>query len=620
MKSILLAAFGDLRRTWQQLVLVNLLSGAIGIIVTAPLVAGLLGLFLAFAGDQVLSDVEIAEFVASPLGFVAIATAATVWLGLLLVTFSLATIVGFGATEGRRVTYLDALRFAIARSRSLLRLALRILGLTACCVAPLLVAAGAAYLVLLREHDINYYIAVRPPEFVRALWIVGAVGGVCGLVLLRALAVRSMALPIVLFEGVGAPEALRRSRSMRSAARSIFGLLLGWAALVLGLSTAGSWVVARVGGLLLAASDFTFKVDVVVLAFTLVLAALVDMVIDFVAHALLPLGLVRLYRSLSTAAVVPPELERAAAMDESSGWRVPRPWIVPGAIVGAGGVLLAGWFVSQGVDAGDRVEVIAHRGASAEAPENTMAAFELAIEEGADWIELDVQEDSDGQVVVAHDRDFMKQARVSLAVADSTAAKRADMDIGSWFDPRFAGERVVTLAEVLEHARDRVRVVIELKYYGRQVRLEERVAEIVERAGMVDQVEIMSLSRDGLRRFRAIRPGWPSGLLSTASLGDLTQLGHDFLALNSVAASRKTVHRAHQRGTRVYAWTINDPVQMWALISRGVDGLITDRPGLARDVLELRESTGPIARFVVWMSAETGLLDPRAELPGAGDA
>ena len=72
---------------------------------------------------------------------------------------------------------------------------------------------------------------------------------------------------------------------MRSAARAIFGLLLGWAARVLGLSTAGSWVVARVGGLLLAASDFTFKVDVVVLAFTLVLAALVDMVIDFVAHA-----------------------------------------------------------------------------------------------------------------------------------------------------------------------------------------------------------------------------------------------------------------------------------------------------------------------------------------------
>ncbi|MEM9379204.1 MAG: glycerophosphodiester phosphodiesterase family protein [Planctomycetota bacterium] len=620
MKSILSKALADLRRTWQQLVLVNLLSGAIGVAVTAPVVAGLLGLFLALSGNDVLSDAEIAAFVASPLGFVAVTIAGTVWLGLLLVQFSLAAVVGFGATQGRRVTYLDALRFAVGRGRSLLRLALRVLARAALHLAPVLVAAGGAYIVLLREHDINYYLAVRPPEWNRAVWIVAAVGAVSGLALLRALARRSMALPIVLFEGVGAPEALARSLEMRSTARSVFALLLGWAAIVLGLSTAGSWIVARLGGLLLAASDFTFRVDVAVLAVTLVLAALVDAALDFVGHALLPLGVVRLYRSLATSDPRVPELDRAPSLDDATGWRIPRPWIVLGALGGAGGVLVAGWFASQGVDGEDRVEIIAHRGASAEAPENTMAAFDLAIEEGADWIELDVQEDADGEVVVAHDRDFMKQARVARAVADSTAAGRADMDIGSWFDPEFADQRVVTLREVLERARGNVRVVIELKYYGRQVRLEERVAAIVEETGMVDQVQIMSLARDGLRRFAAVRPDWPKGLLSTASLGDLTQLDVDFLALNAVAASRKTVHRAHQRGTRVYAWTINDPVRMWALMSRGVDGLITDRPGLARDVMELRAATGPVARFVVWMSAETGLLDPRAELPKAADA
>ena len=130
----------------------------------------------------------------------------------------------------------------------------------------------------------------------------------------------------------------------------------------------------------------------------------------------------------------------------------------------------------------DDVAVVAHRGASGAAPENTLAAVRGAIADGADWIEIDVQETADGEVVVIHDRDLMKLAGVGLDTKDATLAELEQIDVGSWFDPVFAGERVPTLRAVLEEARGKAGVVIELKYYGHQQRLEARVAELVDRA------------------------------------------------------------------------------------------------------------------------------------------
>jgi len=143
---------------------------------------------------------------------------------------------------------------------------------------------------------------------------------------------------------------------------------------------------------------------------------------------------------------------------------------------------------------------------------------------------------------------------------------------------------------------------------------------VVEQTGMASDIMIMSLNIDGLRKIAALRPTWTRGLLNTASIGDLTRLDLDFLALNSAAASLAMVQRAHKQGMKVYVWTINDPVQMSVMMSRGVDGIITDNPALARQVLELRKQLSPFGRLVVWVAGETGLLRGVDKYSTADDA
>ena len=137
--------------------------------------------------------------------------------------------------------------------------------------------------------------------------------------------------------------------------------------------------------------------------------------------------------------------------------------------------------------------------------------------------------------------------------------------------------------------------------------------DLVEETGMVSNVVIMSLEYDGVLKMAALRPAWTYGLLNAVSIGDLTRLDVDFLALSARAATTTTIRAAHSRGMQVYAWTINDPVQMFVMMSRGVDGIITDRVELSRQVRDLRATMTPLMRLLVWLAGEAGLL------PGTDD-
>ena len=240
-----------------------------------------------------------------------------------------------------------------------------------------------------------------------------------------------------------------------------------------------------------------------------------------------------------------------------------------------------------------------YRGAAGKAPENTLAAIHQAIEDQADWIEIDVQETADGEIVVIHDSDFMKLAGNPVKVWDTTLAQMGDIDIGSWFAPGFSQQRVPTLKQVLETARGKARVVIELKYYGHDEKLEQRVVEIVEQTDMVNATAIMSLKYDAVKKVRALRPGWRIGLLSATAIGDLTRLDADFLAVAMGMASGGFVRRAHDVGKLVFVWTVNDPVSMSRMMSMGVDGVITDEPAMARKVLVDRAELNSAERLLI---------------------
>jgi glycerophosphoryl diester phosphodiesterase len=255
----------------------------------------------------------------------------------------------------------------------------------------------------------------------------------------------------------------------------------------------------------------------------------------------------------------------------------------------------------------DETEITAHRGASADAPENTMAAVNAAIKQGADWVEIDVQETADGHVVVFHDSDFKRVAGNELKIWEATLDDLQDLDIGSWFAPEFKDERVPMLEQVLETCQGKIGVNIELKFYGHDVRLEERVIEIVEKYDMESEVVVMSLKLKSVQRLRELKPSWQVGLLTAAAIGSLRRVDADFLAVSAGTATRDFIRETHRSGKKVHVWTINDPIAMSTMIGRAADNLITDKPAVARQVLEERAKLGVPERVLLGVAELFGV-------------
>ena len=276
----------------------------------------------------------------------------------------------------------------------------------------------------------------------------------------------------------------------------------------------------------------------------------------------------------------------------------------------AGAAAFLGSMLLDEISIADKAKIIAHRGASGAAPENTMASIRRAIADGADWIEIDVQETADGEVVVIHDSDFMKLAGVNLKVWEATTERLAEIDIGGWFAPEFADARVPTLAAVLAEVKGQSRLIVELKYYGHDQRLEQRVIDLIEAAEMQDDTMLMSLEYAGIQKVRALRPDWKVGLLSARAAGDLTRLDADFLAVNMALARPALIKAAHAAGKEIYVWTINDALSMSQLMSLGVDGVITDEPLLGREVLTARSELSSTQRLLLHMAPLFGLEAP----------
>ncbi len=249
---------------------------------------------------------------------------------------------------------------------------------------------------------------------------------------------------------------------------------------------------------------------------------------------------------------------------------------------------------------------MAHRGASKAAPENSLAAVRLAIEAGSDWVEIDVQETADGEVVVIHDSDFMKLARNKTKVWDARLHDLTDIDIGGSFGPPFANERVPKLSEVLQLCRGKAGVLIELKYYGHDQNLEQRVVDIVEKYGMSNEVMVMSLKPEGVRKIKRLRPNWKCGLLLSISVGNIQKIEADFLAVNARFATRSLISKLHHANKEIYVWTVDDPVGMSALMNRGVDGVITNLPEVGRNVLTQRANMSSTDRLLTEIAALLG--------------
>jgi glycerophosphoryl diester phosphodiesterase len=180
--------------------------------------------------------------------------------------------------------------------------------------------------------------------------------------------------------------------------------------------------------------------------------------------------------------------------------------------------------------------------------------------------------------LVNHDSDLMKVGLSAMKIWETDAAQLRTVGHRQLRGSAVLRERLPTLAEVLHACKGKARVIVELKSYGHDQRLEERVVEIVEGRRMEKNCLFMSLNHGMVRKMKQLRPSWRCGVLVAKALGDLTSLNSDFLAVEARLATARFVRRAHRAGQDVYVWTVNDPAWMLAAMSHGADGLITDKP------------------------------------------
>jgi glycerophosphoryl diester phosphodiesterase len=236
--------------------------------------------------------------------------------------------------------------------------------------------------------------------------------------------------------------------------------------------------------------------------------------------------------------------------------------------------------------------LIAHRGGSLEAPENTMAAFRHAIGLGVRYVELDVQMTRDGELVVIHDETLDRTTDGTGPVQGYTLDEIRRFDAGAKFSPEYSGERIPTLREVLELCLEAgVGVVVELKAPHVNRGLEERVAPLLAEMHTRGSENNYCISFDhtSIRRMRELDPALPLGYLyewnapSFVTADETVQAVCPYFA--SALAMPEQVEEAHRLGKHVFVYTVNEADQMRALAAAGIDGMVSDRPTLLLETL-----------------------------------
>ena len=619
--SLASGVLGDFRRLFVPLAWFELVFKGVVALLGFAGGAALLAILMQSTGTSAVTNTDIVEFLLTPVGVLVVAM-----LGLSTLLGTVLEHLGVMAIAARfqRRLKIDALGITQILGSLLLRLSrleaagLVLLVLTA---APLALLGGLTYAALLSAHDINYYLADRPPSFIAAVII----GGLLGAIFLVAIAyvyVRTvLVFPIILYEDQPAWPALRESLNRtRGAFRRLGTILLGWQIAGVLLSTALVSGFAVIAGLLLHIAA-RFWVLVPLVALLLALHAILLAALTFLLVATHCLLILRLYRERNLAlGVVGPESVPMLTDHSRDTFEIAsllRYWKL-GALASLAVFVGLCISVSQRCGTPGNVIVTAHRGGfSKVVPENSKSAIRKAIEVGADYAEIDVQETADGVIILNHDSDLMRVAGVPGEISAMTLDEVRGADIGKKFSAAFAGEKVPTLAEVIALARDRIKLQIELKYYDREGEqakgrnLAVDVVRLVEREHFESQCIVSSLNYEALMEVRRYNPRIHTAAIVTLAIGDIDRLDVDALCVNAELLSDRLICAARARHKDVQAWTVDDPRQMIKLIERGVSNIVTNVPDV---LIRLRAEFAGLSHIERRLLAARYLLGLEPEL------
>ncbi len=606
----------NLRVCWRKLFLADMLFKVIAFVVLTPLVSLLFRLFIAASGRDVVADADIPKFLLHPIGAVAFVVVAGLLLAIFAWEQAILMTIATAAKIEKPVSIAGVFHFVATRAGSeILRLMWRVVCELALIALPFLAAGGFLFWLLLTDHDINFYLQTKPPKFWLAVCLIGICLAAMALVLLWRIANYAFATQILLVEQVSPREALQLSHQRAVGHRRKISMHLAvWAAANFLLGVTVTWLIGLIGRPLLLSAVGSIWATILAVGVALLLVTVANLVTNAIAGCTLGSLLAMVYyeyaRSEATGDLLPDVSKRAVF----SGITPTPRRVIAGSLIAVLIAALVGSFVVQSFDLEDSVVITAHRGGAVAAPENTLAAIEQAIADRSDWVEIDVQESRDGVVLVVHDSDLKKVAGNAVKIWEATADQLRQIDIGSYHSAEFSDQRIPTLEEVLRACKERVKVNIELKYYGHDQALEAKVVQLVEQHDMQDEIVIMSLKQSGLDKIKKLRPRWTCGLLTAVSAGDLTRANADFLAVSASLATKSFINRAHSRGKDVAAWTLNDALSISKMISRGVDNVITDDPPLVHRVLKQRAQLSPAQRILLELAFLFGVDPPATKL------
>ena len=235
--------------------------------------------------------------------------------------------------------------------------------------------------------------------------------------------------------------------------------------------------------------------------------------------------------------------------------------------------------------------VIGHRGNAVLAPENTLPAFEKAIELGADYVELDVQESKDGVIVVTHDANFSRTCGYNGNIWEMDYAQIASLDAGKKFNVSFTGTKVPTLDEVIKLCKGKVKLLIELKTNGHEVDLAGRTLQVVKDNDALDQIMIHSLSYEELEAVKEKEPKVKCGYIITIALGNYENLpAADFFTIETTTATSDYVESIHKAGKFIFAWTVDNGDDIEKVLNAQVDGIITNDISSVKSAIDEKQN------------------------------
>jgi len=582
---------------WRPMALYCLLVWAVTTVILTPLATWILHR-LATYNDVIVGNYSIHRWLMTPQGVLYLMLG-----GIGLLASSILQVAGMFRIADRGLVSAGSswgvLRELSGSAVDLARLSLFLLGICLAGFVLLAIGPGLAFLFLLTGHDINYYLTHHPPQWYAALtlgglWVVPLGAG------MFFLAVRYLYLVPAWLDGLRPiSAALRMSRTKTApTARYLFGLMVAWVAIWFLIGAAGEIAIFWLSGSVLARVA-SLNTVVLVICGTLFLSTLFSIVLGFAAMAWgVSLWVVCYRRDVRGEAredQSPRPMQPVAALVRLLQPRIMLPML---AVLLASSFGASAWLLNKQVPQGVPI-VVAHRAGAALAPENSLAAMRRTLDDGVtDIVEVDVTLTGDGELVVAHDRDLMKQAGDRRVIGETSFADLQTADIGIGFGPDFAGERLAPLSGFLELASDRVPLILEFKH-GSGTPLVEKTVEAVRRHGMAEQVILMSLELDEVRMVEKLAPDIRVGYFASVEMGDVSRVGVDVLGAKESMVNAAFMKRAREEGMAVYVWTVDDRLRMLELIEAGVDGIITNDPLLAADLIRRVEVLPPSLRMLL---------------------